>query len=46
MDRDIVEQDAPLGSLVVAAHPGAAGRAPDHDGDAVERFVAGVKYHA
>src|SRR5688572_33303955 len=42
VDRDVVEQDAPLGSLVVAANPGTAGRAPDHDGDAVELFVAGV----
>src|SRR5687767_15735639 len=46
VDRDVVEQDAPLGSLVVAANPGAAGRAPDHDGDAVELFVAGVEYHS
>src|SRR5688500_18711393 len=44
--RDVVEQDAPLGSLVVAANPGAAGRAPNHDGDAVELFVAGVEYHS
>jgi hypothetical protein len=46
VDRNIEEQDPPFGALVVAANPGAAGPAPDHDGDAVEFFVAGVEYHS